>query len=170
MYSHHAGLQQKAPLLPKTHARHLQMECNEMWNFHRAPWCFLPPISICSQKACESAAVSVRVYSCESERGGKAYICVPVCVCMSTDASCLNIRIQAGCIFCSSLHLMDKPTVDWAEPVRAVLFCSVLCYTQLGRAWQRRCCRNWSNYPVLCHPADELITASACFPLNLESQ
>lgn len=28
---------------------------------------------------------------------------------------------------------------------------------------------NWSNYPVLCHTADELITSPTCFPLSLES-
>ena len=167
MYSHHAWLQQKALLLPKTHACHLQMECNEMWNFHRAPWWFLPPISICSQKACESAAVSLRVCVVVTEVGKHTSVCLPVCVCQQMPAV-WTLEYRQAAFFCSYLRLMDNATVDWAEPVRAVQFCAVLDSARPGLAAQ--VLQNRSNYPVLCHPADELITASACFPLNLESQ
>lgn len=57
--------------------------------------------------------------------------------------------------------------LSWASPSCAALFCAMLDSARLGPAAQ--VLQNWSNYPVLCHPADELITASACFPLNLEA-
>ncbi len=125
------------------------------------------PFPFQSEGPCVCSCICVSVWSCESERAGKAYICVPVCVRMLTDAGCLNARTQAGSFFCS-LCLMDKATLDRAEPVRVVLFSAMLDSVRPGLAAQ--VLPSWSNYPVLCHPADELITASACFPLNLESQ
>lgn len=88
---------------------------------------------------------------------------------MSTDAGGLNIRIQAGAALSSSGRRMVTVPVERTEPVQA----AQPGLGPTGRVGPGRAglcsCSTGSNYPVLCHPADELITVSACFPLNLES-
>lgn len=95
------------------------------------------------------------------------YIWVSVCMCLSTDACCLNTG-RLTMLFRSPPDGQTYGPLSLASPSEAVLFSAMLDSARPGLAAQ--VLQNWSNYPVLCHPADELITASACFPLNLESQ
>lgn len=90
------------------------------------------------------------------EMGKRTSVCLFVCVYVNRCRLSENM-----------LSFPFHGRLSWASPSCAALFCAMLDSARPGPAAQ--VLQNWSNYPVLCHPADELITASACFPLNLEA-